>query len=139
MDFFKDWDIDCEDSSELPKLSTRDKKKTRKSDLSDNLIRTDDKVFIVEDKDRKCDQLIKIVINNINGNSNEVQMLPGEVCVAEGRLEDLNEETISKVIGFINELSKSDVKGIPHISIPIYIFNINNILSNGNKNTVSTK
>jgi len=89
----------------------------------------------------RTENVIKIYIYNVNGNSNEVKLVPGEVSVREGTLEDLNlnEENIQKITSIMDELRKKDWGQGVELKIPIYIFNINNILSNGNKNEVTVK
>ena len=91
-----------------------------------------------EDSDKKCDgKDLKLLVYNVNGNSNEVEMVPGSVSVSKGSLSDLNNEHVNKIINSVRKLEEKKPGGISRISIPIYIININNILSNGNKNNVS--
>lgn len=92
-------------------------------------------------KDACEENAIKICIYNINGNSNEFKLLPGEVLISEGSLSDLplNEEAMNKLVQTLNGLSELTPGKNINIKIPIYIFNINNILTNGSKNTVTHK
>jgi hypothetical protein len=92
-------------------------------------------------KDACVENAIKICIYNINGNSNEFKLLPGEIMVSEGSLIDLplNEEAVNQLVHTLNRLSEAKSGENINIKIPIYIFNINNILTNGSKNTVTPK
>ena len=102
---------------------------------------------IGEECDSSCgeqnytENVIKLCIYNINGNSNEVKLVPGEISVSEGTLEDLDlsAENLQKITGMMDELRKREWSNGIEIKIPIYIININNILSNGNKNEVTVK
>jgi hypothetical protein len=92
-------------------------------------------------KDACVENAIKICIYNVNGNSNEFKLLPGEITVSEGSLKDLplNEESLTQLVHTLNRLSETKSGENINIKIPIYIFNINNILTNGSKNTVTPK
>lgn len=85
--------------------------------------------------------VIKIFVYNVNGNSNELKLTPGEVSVTEGSLEDipLDKEVSAKIEQAVENLQKTRYRDGLVIKIPVFIININNILSNGNKNTVSLK
>ncbi len=85
--------------------------------------------------------VIKICVYNVNGNSNELMLTPGEVSVTEGSLEDipLDKEVSAKIEQVLENLPQARHRDGLVIKIPVFIININNILSNGNKNTVSLK
>ena len=92
----------------------------------------------------KCkpeEHTLKICIYNINGNSNELKLTPSDIRVSEGTLEDisLDEENTKRIMEVINSLNNETLQKIACLNIPIYIININNILSNGNRNEVSVK
>ena len=88
-----------------------------------------------ESEEENGEYVFKLVINNINGNSNEVEFTPSDISVSRGSLGDLDEESTRKIVKMLTDVSKEGeyIK----INIPIFILNINNILSNGNKNNVS--
>ncbi len=92
-------------------------------------------------RDTCIENTIKICIYNVNGNSNEFKLQPGEITVSEGSLKDLplDEETVNQLIYTLNRLSETKSGENINIKIPIYIFNISNILTNGSKNTVTPK
>ena len=77
------------------------------------------------------------MIYNVNGNSNEVEMVPGSISVTKGSIADLNNENVNKIVDAVRKLEEKKPYGASRISIPIYIINVKNILSNGNKNNVS--
>lgn len=81
--------------------------------------------------------VINFIVNNINGNSNDVTLPSAEITVSEGSLEDLNENSIFKIFDTISHLPNEQLSRMPNITIPIYILNVNSILLNGNKNTGS--
>lgn len=96
----------------------------------------------IEDNMKELENLppvVKLSINNLCGNKNKVQLVPGEITVSKGNMKDLNEECIHKIIETITELSKEELKDVSKIIIPIYIFNINNVLASGNKNKTNIK
>lgn len=109
----------------------------QKSSGSQFIIGTPD----ITKKDACVENTIKICIYNINGNSNEFKLLPGEVLISEGTLNDLplNEEAMNKLVHTLNELSEVTSEKNINIKIPIYIININNILTNGSKNAITQK
>ena len=98
-----------------------------------------EEIFKMKDDFSGREQIIKFVIYNVNGNSNEVSLVPPDISFSESTLTNLNEENVHKIVSALNNLQKENIQGLSQINIPIYIFNINNILSNGNKNEVSTK
>lgn len=95
----------------------------------------------ISPKGTGVENVIKICIYNVNGNSNEFKLQPGEITVTEGTLADLplNEEAVNQLVYTLNRLSEAKSSENINIKIPIYIFKINNILTNGSKNTVNPK
>lgn len=89
----------------------------------------------------KTEDILKICIYNINGNSNEIKLTPSDIKISEGTLEDINidEENTRRIMDLINGINAEASHNISGIRIPIYIININNILSNGNRNEVTVK
>lgn len=78
----------------------------------------------------------ELSIYNINGNSNQLSLLPADISVEKGTIGDVNEESIRKMLDSLNALKNEPLTAPAKISIPIYIINITNILSNGNNNQV---
>lgn len=82
---------------------------------------------------------IIININNICGDKNDIKLNPGEISISEEELMELSKDSIKKVIDTIKHISEESLENIPNITIPIYIFNINNILTSGKKNETNFK
>lgn len=77
---------------------------------------------------------VKVSINNICGNKNDIKVIPWEFSISEEQLSDLNQDCIKKVIDAINQLPQETLDKIETLSIPIFIFNIYNVLTSGKKN-----
>lgn len=77
---------------------------------------------------------VKVSINNICGNKNDIKVIPWEFSISEEQLSDLNQDCIKKVIDTINQLPQETLDKIATLSIPIFIFNIYNVLTSGKKN-----
>ncbi|MBS4538835.1 hypothetical protein GOQ27_10190 [Clostridium sp. D2Q-11] len=82
---------------------------------------------------------IKISIVNISGNKNEIEVKSDENSLSQGQLKSINKECIDKIIDTLDSLSKETLDKLPEITIPIYIFNMNNILTSGKKNEINPK
>lgn len=82
---------------------------------------------------------LKVSINNICGNKNDIKFTPGEISISATELEDLNKDSIKEIIDTLDNLSQETLNKITDIKIPIYIFNINNILISGKKNETNFK
>lgn len=91
---------------------------------------------LFEYEDRINAPIIIPHIYNVCGNSNEVQFPHADISVFKGSVDDLNDNNIRKLMDTISGLSKMELGEAAKIVIPVYIININNILTSGNKNTV---
>lgn len=88
-----------------------------------------------------AENVIKIYVYNVNGNSNELRLVPGEASISEGSLKDipLSEEISDRIAQALNNINERQPGSEFVIKIPVFIININNVLSNGNKNAVTLK
>lgn len=93
---------------------------------------------------------VKISINNICGNKNDLKFTQEDInvvndivkqenSVLKGDIKDLNNDIVYKIMDTISNLSEEQLSNISQINIPIYIFNINNILISGKKNETNVK
>ncbi len=114
------------------------KGKEEKSFKEVKLPQKKDNSIKVKDADGMIEHVIKLSIYNVNGNSNELTCTPGDVSFSRGTVDDINEESVHRIISFLEDLSKESIQNLHQIVIPIYIFNIENVLTNGNKNTITT-
>ncbi|MFZ5968041.1 MAG: hypothetical protein ACOYVK_12835 [Bacillota bacterium] len=93
--------------------------------------------YKVKSHDGMNEFVVNLYINNLCGNYNEVSFCPPDISMTEGNLMDLNEDSICKILDVISNIPKDELKNMPAITVPIYIFNINNVLSSGNKNEIT--
>jgi len=113
---------------------------TTQSELLDQHLRNNtDEKYKVQNDGCMNEFVVNLHINNLCGNNNEVSFCPPEISVTEGNLMDLNEDSIYKILDTISNIPKDELRDMPAITVPIYVFNINNILSSGNKNKTTIK
>lgn len=79
---------------------------------------------------------LHLAITNLNGNSNELEFTPADVSQIQGNLEDINSESVKQFVQTIQMLKEQGISESINISVPIYVINITNVLTNGSKNSI---
>lgn len=82
---------------------------------------------------------LHLAITNLNGNSNELEFVPPDISQIQGSLEDINSESVKQFINAIQFIKEQGLSENIQITIPIYIINITNVLTNGSKNSIEVE
>jgi hypothetical protein len=87
--------------------------------------------------DDETKQTISILVYNINGLNNDIENIPSKITISERTLNNINDESIKKIVHILKDLEKDSAKKLPNITIPVYLITFNNNLSNKYKNEVT--
>lgn len=82
---------------------------------------------------------LHLAITNLNGNSNELEFTPADISQIQGNFENINSESVKQFVQTIQMLKEHGTSESINISIPIYIINITNVLTNGSKNSIQVE
>jgi hypothetical protein len=80
--------------------------------------------------------VFKLIIHNICGNNNEIKICPPQITTSMGCLDDIKDGLAVSLTEIVKDLMSDCAGTIGKLTIPVYVININNVLTSGNKNEI---
>jgi len=80
--------------------------------------------------------VFKLVIYNTCGNNNELTVCPPKITTSVGCVDDIGEGFVISLADAIKDLMSSCAGRIEKITVPVYVINVNNVLTSGSKNEI---
>jgi len=85
---------------------------------------------------REHEIVFKLYIYNTCGNNNEVKVCHPQVTTSNGNVDDIKDGFIVNIAQAIEELVSKCKGTIDKLTVPIYVINVNNVLTSGSKNEI---
>lgn len=80
--------------------------------------------------------VFKLVIYNTCGNNNEIIVCPPHITTSMGNVDDVRDGFIMNLTDAIKDLISNYAGHMTKLTVPIYVINISNVLTSGNKNEI---
>lgn len=80
--------------------------------------------------------VFKLIIYNTCGNNNELKVCHPEVTTSAGCLDDIKDGFVISLAEALKDLMSNCAGTIGKLTIPVYVINVNNVLTSGNKNEI---